>query len=1025
MDDSRLNKPAPHLFVLGAGRPHRGEMPSALVHTSIDKVVLDWIIEAFRSLGEPSVHFMGGYGVDQVAEEFSDVDIIFNPEWSRSGSGDSLLRAPLDSSACNYICYGDTVVSADAVTLLESASGEVVIAVDSAWRSRYDERAESDQRIAEKVRIDAGSAIEIGRHVLVTDADAEFTGLIKISDSAVNVLAAIRSELQNDVEVIDVPSVLSKLIECGLDIRTVDIGGRWAELNEGTDLARFVLRSKAESLEALRSQVRLSVIDPAVSVRVSDWQQDPAAVASKIFASFPSALLAVRSSAAGEDSWASSQAGKYHTELNVLGGDIAALTTAMGNVATSYWDPRPSDQILIQEMVVDVTTHGVVITRTMSTGGPYYTINYDDNSNDTTTVTSGTSGELKTVVVYRGAVDSLRNLQKKLQEVISAVQELERLVGHDSLDVEFAISGDGVVHILQVRPLTTVPFHEMEEWDREVETEIASISEKMVSLSKPAPFLFGNRSILGIMPDWNPAEIIGKRPRSLALSLYRRLVTDDVWSIQRREYGYRDVAPHPLLHELSGHPYVDTRAMFNSFVPNEVSDGLADRLVNCYLDRLQEEPQLHDKVEFDIALTCLTFDFDHKTKWLQNRGVSESGIKELRGALHRITGSAITRRDSDSVLLEKLKKRYSEVQASEASPVDKAFFHLEDCKRFGTLPFAHMARTAFIAVALLRSLESIGVTTPEQTARFMEAAPTVASQLDQDALSVKNGNLDWDDFVNRYGHLRPGTYDVTVRKYADDPERYLRPLVDLAVDKRSEHAATDYWDAGTRTAIAKSIGDLGFDWSVEAFEEFVRGSIQDREYAKFVFSKSLSSALENLVLFADQEGLTKDDLSYLDLKDIESVRNGEVVGRRNWLRGRVDEGRRSQASSLRIELPPLIFSHSEVQMFESWEQAPNFVTVKRVRARVIDLGDSIIPSDQLEGAIVLIPNADPGFDWLLARPIVGLITMYGGTNSHMSIRAAEMSLPAAVGVGERRYASLAQATEIELDCESRRIEIVR
>lgn len=1000
-------------------------MPSALVHTSIDKVVLDWIIEAFRTLGEPNVHFMGGYGVDQIAEEFSDVDIIFNPEWSRSGSGDSMLRAPLDASFCNYICYGDTVVSAEAVALLGAASGEVVIAVDSTWQSRYEERAESDQKIAEKVRIDAGNVVEIGRQIPLKDADAEFTGLIKISNSAVGALFAIRDELENAVEKIDVPSVLSKLIERGVDIRTVDIDGRWAELNEGTDLAKFVLRSKAESLEALRSQVKHSVIDPTVSVGVTDWDNDPAAVTKRVYASFPSALLAVRSSAAGEDSWASSQAGKYHTELNVAGGDVAALSTAMGNVVASYGDPQPNDQILIQEMVRDVTTHGVVLTRTMSTGGPYYTINYDDSGKDTTTVTSGTSSELKTMVMYRGAADPFHGLDTKLQEVISAVKELERLVGHDSLDIEFAISGDGVVHILQVRPLTTVPFHEIEEWDGEIDIELASIREKIISLSKPAPFLFGSRSILGIMPDWNPAEIIGNRPRSLALSIYRRLVTDDVWSNQRKEYGYRDVAPHPLLHELSGHPYVDTRAMFNSFVPAEVSDDLADRLVNFYLDRLQEEPQLHDKVEFDIALTCLTFDFDHKADSLVSRGIPDSDIKELREALHRITGSAVTRRDADRALLEKLNKRYIEVDTSEGAPLDSAFFHLEDCKRFGTLPFAHMARTAFIAVALLRSLESIGVTTPEQTARFMEAVPTVASQLDQDALSVKNGNLDWDDFVDRYGHLRPGTYDVTVRKYADDPERYLKPLIDLATDKSSVHSTTDYWDAGTRDAIAEAIADLGFEWTVEDFEEFVRRSIQDREYAKFVFSKSLSAALEDLVLFADQEGLTRDDMSYLDLKDIESVRNGEVGGHRNWLEGRVGEGRRSQASSLRIELPPLIFSDSEVLMFESWEQQPNFVTIKRVRSRIVDLSDSIAPSDQLEGAIVLIPNADPGFDWLLARPIAGLITMYGGTNSHMSIRAAEMSLPAAIGVGERRYASLAQATEIELDCESRRIEIVR
>ena len=41
------------------------------------------------------------------------------------------------------------------------------------------------------------------------------------------------------------------------------------------------------------------------------------------------------------------------------------------------------------------------------------------------------------------------------------------------------------------------------------------------------------------MPDWNPAEIIGKKPKPLALSLYRELVTDHIWSENRANYGFQ------------------------------------------------------------------------------------------------------------------------------------------------------------------------------------------------------------------------------------------------------------------------------------------------------------------------------------------------------------------------------------------------------------------------------------------------------------------------------------------------------
>ena len=61
------------------------------------------------------------------------------------------------------------------------------------------------------------------------------------------------------------------------------------------------------------------------------------------------------------------------------------------------------------------------------------------------------------------------------------------------------------------------------------------------------PFLMGKRNVYGVMPDWNPAEIIGIRPRPLALSLYRDLITDSIWAYQRHNYGYRNLRSFPLM----------------------------------------------------------------------------------------------------------------------------------------------------------------------------------------------------------------------------------------------------------------------------------------------------------------------------------------------------------------------------------------------------------------------------------------------------------------------------------------------
>jgi len=94
---------------------------------------------------------------------------------------------------------------------------------------------------------------------------------------------------------------------------------------------------------------------------------------------------------------------------------------------------------------------------------------------------------------------------------------------------------------------------------------------------------------------------------------------------------------------------------------------------------------------------------------------------------------------------------------------------------------------------------------------------------------------------------------------------------------------------------------------------------------------------------------------------------------------------------------------------------PNFITQGKITAPMLHLGVSDDTPD-LAGKIVLIENADPGFDWIFSQPITGLITKYGGANSHMAIRCAEFGIPAAIGCGEQRFELLLKTNHVLLDC---------
>ena len=74
---------------------------------------------------------------------------------------------------------------------------------------------------------------------------------------------------------------------------------------------------------------------------------------------------------------------------------------------------------------------------------------------------------------------------------------------------------------------------------------------------------------------------------------------------------------------------------------------------------------------------------------------------------------------------------------------------------------------------------------------------------------------------------------------------------------------------------------------------------------------------------------------------------------------------------------------------------------------------------------MLITQADPGYDWLFGQGIAGLVTLFGGANSHMAIRSAEFGLPAAIGVGENTYRKLLTASVIELSPANRILRVVQ
>ena len=101
---------------------------------------------------------------------------------------------------------------------------------------------------------------------------------------------------------------------------------------------------------------------------------------------------------------------------------------------------------------------------------------------------------------------------------------------------------------------------------------------------------------------------------------------------------------------------------------------------------------------------------------------------------------------------------------------------------------------------------------------------------------------------------------------------------------------------------------------------------------------------------------------------------------------------------------------------------PNYITLGEAAGEV-RAGD--LRSDNIRGKILMIRAADPGYDWIFSCGIRGFVTAYGGANSHMAIRAGELGIPAAIGVGEKVFDRLSSAARLRLDCANKLIEVLQ
>jgi len=496
--------------------------------------------------------------------------------------------------------------------------------------------------------------------------------------------------------------------------------------------------------------------------------------------------------------------------------------------------------------------------------------------------------------------------------------------------------------------------------------------------------------------------------------------------------GYKKIN-RDLVVRFGNKPYIEVETAFAALLPEDLDKAISKKLILYYRKKLEGEPELHDKIEFEIVHNCYSPATDNQLEELK-QVLSNTELNKFRESLINLTQnifdnySKIKREDLQSLGLLTSKRDQLFNENDEFSVQRKISIAMEllyDAKELGTPQFSRMARLAFIGNQYIRGLVSKGIISDSERESFLLNIDTIATELNKDFDLVLSKKLSVVEFNKRYGHLRPGTYDITKLPYSKDP-RYFS--IDQSVSTKSTNTHSKQNSIlKLEKRITEFLNNFGISISAELLLEFIEETTKFRESFKFEFTKNLSLALELLAEVGEELGFDRKMLSQLSIESLKGISPSSGISEIVDLWKSQIEGKKTNDQIYHhIALPSLVFGGEDFEIIQSHTIRPNFVTTSLVRGGVINL-DTLNMEEYniVSGKVVLLEKADPGYDWIFSKGIKGLITRYGGAASHMAIRSAEFGIPAAIGCGEIIFKDIKDKQIIELDCMNKKIIIIR
>ena len=239
-------------IIIGAGRGSRlnaltDHQPKCYAPIG-ERRIIDWLLEALHQAGLSQPVFIGGYQMNLIRQDYPNLTFRHNADWPNNNILASLFYAEGDMAE-GFVCsYADILYRESVVTRALKHPGDIVLCVDTDWRSRYQDRSLHPEDDAEKVIAEADRVMEVNRNIGSEEASGEYIGVAKFSAKGAEILRTyyhrMREKYAGKVwrggvlfEKAYLIHLFQEMLEEGVPFHMVTTNGAYMEIDTEEDFA--------------------------------------------------------------------------------------------------------------------------------------------------------------------------------------------------------------------------------------------------------------------------------------------------------------------------------------------------------------------------------------------------------------------------------------------------------------------------------------------------------------------------------------------------------------------------------------------------------------------------------------------------------------------------------------------------------------------------------------------------------------------------------------------------------------------